>query len=272
MKVRVYEVAKQLNLDPRTVVGLFQSIGVPDVRNHMSSVDVKAFERLKRTLEKTNTHEVPEEGIRRGARRVVKRALPQVPAPDDPVDEWVRALEPRLQFRGRPFKVRRLGRAPYVLVDSEIATWSLVVVVGRPGDKSAVTQVPSVEVTNKIIRHINLHFDRFNARTNELPVAGAGAIKYQEGRLTDHGWRMDLDEHEREDALVSAAFEHSTETIAQTLRSLKGLPWARTRDAQDRLDADLQFVQLKCIFGVGLRQKYQLPDHCRRLIDSTRWS
>ena len=35
-KVRVYEVAKQLNLDPKAVVGLFQSIGVTDVRNHMS--------------------------------------------------------------------------------------------------------------------------------------------------------------------------------------------------------------------------------------------
>ena len=31
-KVRVYEVAKQLNLDPKAVVGLFQSIGVTDVR------------------------------------------------------------------------------------------------------------------------------------------------------------------------------------------------------------------------------------------------
>ena len=43
-KVRVYEVAKQLNLDPKAVVGLFQSIGVTDVRNHMSSVDVDAVE------------------------------------------------------------------------------------------------------------------------------------------------------------------------------------------------------------------------------------
>ena len=38
-KVRVYEVAKQLNLDPKQVVTLFQSIGVTDVRNHMSSVE-----------------------------------------------------------------------------------------------------------------------------------------------------------------------------------------------------------------------------------------
>ena len=44
-KVRVYEVAKQLNLDPKQVVGLFQAIGVVDVRNHMSSVEPEAVER-----------------------------------------------------------------------------------------------------------------------------------------------------------------------------------------------------------------------------------
>ena len=38
-KVRVYEVAKQLNLDPKAVVALFQAVGVSDVRNHMSSVE-----------------------------------------------------------------------------------------------------------------------------------------------------------------------------------------------------------------------------------------
>ena len=72
-KVRVYEVAKQLNLDPKAVVGLFQSIGVTDVRNHMSSVDVDAVERLKRNLEKQKTHDVVEERIRRGAGTVLKR-------------------------------------------------------------------------------------------------------------------------------------------------------------------------------------------------------
>jgi len=72
-KVRVYEVAKQLNLDPKAVVGLFQSIGVTDVRNHMSSVDVDAVERLKRNLEKQKTHDVVEQRIQRGAGTVLKR-------------------------------------------------------------------------------------------------------------------------------------------------------------------------------------------------------
>ncbi len=72
-KVRVYEVAKQLNLDPKQVVTLFQSIGVTDVRNHMSSVEAEAVERLKRNLEKQKTHDVVEERIRRGAGTVLKR-------------------------------------------------------------------------------------------------------------------------------------------------------------------------------------------------------
>ncbi|MCL2725762.1 MAG: translation initiation factor IF-2 [Polyangiaceae bacterium] len=79
-KVRVYEVAKQLNLDPKAVVGLFQSIGVTDVRNHMSSVDVDAVERLKKNLEKKQTHDVVEERIRRGAGTVLKRRAVAKPA------------------------------------------------------------------------------------------------------------------------------------------------------------------------------------------------
>src|SRR6478609_5462292 len=80
-KVRVYEVAKQLNLDPKAVVTLFQAIGVTDVRNHMSSVEPEAVERVKRHLEKQKTHDVVEERIRP---TVVKRravAKPDAPAP-----------------------------------------------------------------------------------------------------------------------------------------------------------------------------------------------
>ncbi|MCL2449094.1 MAG: translation initiation factor IF-2 N-terminal domain-containing protein, partial [Polyangiaceae bacterium] len=81
-KVRIYEVAKQLNLDPKQVVGLFQAIGVADVRNHMSSVEPEAIERVKRHLEKQRTHDVVEERLRFG---VVKRRAIAKPgsAPSD---------------------------------------------------------------------------------------------------------------------------------------------------------------------------------------------
>ena len=78
-KVRVYEVAKQLNLDPKQVVGLFQAIGVAEVRNHMSSVEPEAVERVKRHLEKQRTHDVVEHahrgrrGRQRGHGRRVRR-------------------------------------------------------------------------------------------------------------------------------------------------------------------------------------------------------
>src|SRR5258705_9788288 len=72
-KVRVYEVAKQLNLDPKEAVTLFQSLGITDVRNHMSSVDTDAVERARRHLEKKKTHDVVEQRTRVGAGTVVRR-------------------------------------------------------------------------------------------------------------------------------------------------------------------------------------------------------
>ncbi|MFO0591194.1 MAG: translation initiation factor IF-2 [Polyangiaceae bacterium] len=63
-KVRVYEVAKQLNMDQKTLVALFQSMGIGDVRNHMSAVEPDAVERVKRHLERNKATEVVEERIR----------------------------------------------------------------------------------------------------------------------------------------------------------------------------------------------------------------
>jgi len=80
-KVRVYEVAKQLSLDPKAVVALFQAVGINDVRNHMSSVDTDAIERVKRHLEKQKGP-VVEERIRPGVlkrRAVVKSGTPEAP-------------------------------------------------------------------------------------------------------------------------------------------------------------------------------------------------
>ena len=51
-KLRVYEVARDLGMDNKTLVSLLQSNGVPDVRNHMSAVGADVIERIKRQLEK----------------------------------------------------------------------------------------------------------------------------------------------------------------------------------------------------------------------------
>ena len=44
-KLRVYMVAKQLGMDNKSLVALFQSLGVDEVRNHMSAVSADQVER-----------------------------------------------------------------------------------------------------------------------------------------------------------------------------------------------------------------------------------
>jgi translation initiation factor IF-2 len=93
-KVRVYEVAKQLNLDPKAVVSLFQQVGVNEVRNHMSSVEPEAVERVKRHLEKQKTHDVVEERIRA---TVIKRRAIAKPGGEAPSSPSRRSRRPRLR-------------------------------------------------------------------------------------------------------------------------------------------------------------------------------
>ncbi|WP_437980513.1 translation initiation factor IF-2 [Sorangium sp. So ce117] len=82
-KVRVYEVAKQLNMDQKTLVALFQSMGIGDVRNHMSAVESDVVERVKRHLERQKSPEVVEERIRPTV--VKRRARPGAePEPSSP--------------------------------------------------------------------------------------------------------------------------------------------------------------------------------------------
>src|SRR6185312_559144 len=83
-KVRVYEVAKQLNMDQKTLVALFQSMGIGDVRNHMSAVESDVVERVKRHLERQKTPDVVEERIRPTVVKRQRRAVetePGAPAP-----------------------------------------------------------------------------------------------------------------------------------------------------------------------------------------------
>ncbi len=75
-KVRVYEVAKQLNMDQKTLVAIFQSMGIGDVRNHMSAVESDVVERVKRHLERQKAPEVVEERVRSDGRVVKRRARP----------------------------------------------------------------------------------------------------------------------------------------------------------------------------------------------------
>ncbi len=75
-KVRVYEVARQLGINNRELVALFQSLGFSEVRNHMSAVETEAVERVKRKLERQQAPDVVEERI---APTVVKRRSRRAP-------------------------------------------------------------------------------------------------------------------------------------------------------------------------------------------------
>src|SRR5260221_4346636 len=82
-KLRVYEVARDLGLENKALVALFQAIGVTDVRNHMSAVAPEQIERVKRHIEKQSAQKGVEERIHAS---VVKRRVAKRPgAPSSPV-------------------------------------------------------------------------------------------------------------------------------------------------------------------------------------------
>ncbi|HKO50780.1 MAG TPA: translation initiation factor IF-2 N-terminal domain-containing protein, partial [Polyangiaceae bacterium] len=85
IKLRVYEVAKDLGVENKVLVALLQAAGVPDVKNHMSAVSPEGVERVKRHLEKQKQPSVVEERIRPTVvkRRAVVRepSAPSHPAP-----------------------------------------------------------------------------------------------------------------------------------------------------------------------------------------------
>ncbi len=149
-KVRVYEVAKQLNLEPKAVVALFQTIGVPDVRNHMSSVDADAVERIKRHLEKQKTHDTVEERIRPG---VIKRravAKPTDAAPSSPaMPPSMRDLASKPQLLDVAStrnlaaidEARESGRLPSIPEDKK----SVREVVAAKGDRPSTRNIPAAE-------------------------------------------------------------------------------------------------------------------------------
>ena len=129
IKLRVYEVAKDLGMENKALVALLQAAGVPDVKNHMSAVSPEGVERVKRHLEKQKQPSVVEERIRPTVvkRRAVVRE-PSAPSQPEPVAApaggrgAVRRSRPRATCRAargaassspRRFP-RRCGRGPRV--------------------------------------------------------------------------------------------------------------------------------------------------------------
>jgi translation initiation factor IF-2 len=81
IKVRVYEVARELGLDNRELVSKIASLGI-QVRNHMSALEPAEVERIKRALDRDKHSNTVEERIRP---TVVRRRAVATPTrePDD---------------------------------------------------------------------------------------------------------------------------------------------------------------------------------------------
>ncbi|PKN47995.1 MAG: hypothetical protein CVU63_05965, partial [Deltaproteobacteria bacterium HGW-Deltaproteobacteria-20] len=104
-KVRVYEVARDLNVDQDHLVGVLQSLGFNDVRNRMSKVDADAVERVRRHIEnQQRTPEVVEERLsatvvkRRDFQRLGLDTLDADVVAHHVLDQWQLEAEPRLRL------------------------------------------------------------------------------------------------------------------------------------------------------------------------------
>jgi translation initiation factor IF-2 len=177
-KVRVYEVAKQLNLDPKAVVGLFQSIGVTDVRNHMSSVDVDAVERLKRNLEKQKTHDVVEERIRRGAGTVLKRRAVAKPGGNDSGPASVAAVSSAAPQRDLGSSTDVSSRLDDVASRRDVSQISAE--ARDPGSSRALPQTDVLAKDRESARLLTLREvpeDRRSATNNDIVVPPAAHVE-----------------------------------------------------------------------------------------------
>ncbi len=85
IKVRVYEVARELGLDNRELVGKIASLGI-QVRNHMSALEPAEVDRIRRALDKDKQSNQVEERIRPTVvrRRTVGGSVAPSPAPTPP--------------------------------------------------------------------------------------------------------------------------------------------------------------------------------------------
>ena len=103
-KVRVYEVARELNMNNRELLNRIQSLGI-QVRNHMSALDPAEVDRVRRALEKDKAENTVEERIRK---TVIRRRT--VPKKADEVDVIEAAADERPISEERPIPV--IAEAP----------------------------------------------------------------------------------------------------------------------------------------------------------------
>ncbi len=163
-KVRVHEVAKQLGLNPKDLVSLFQQLGVSDVKNHMSSVDTDAVDRVKRHLEapKAAAAAPAPEATGDGQRirpTVVKRrraAEGGVPAPTPSSTGLVEAAPSAASVEAAPSHAQIPSAAPSVRDFAEVpaARTSVREVAEVPPAKASVREVAEMPAPKASVREV----------------------------------------------------------------------------------------------------------------------
>src|SRR4051812_7629422 len=115
-KVRIYEVAKELGMEQKALVAVFQSMGFGEVRNHMSSVEPEVVERVRRHIEKQKSSSTVEERIRPTVikRRAVARPGDGPEVPND-VASRPAPIAPRASVKAVPAHVPVAEPAPAIV-------------------------------------------------------------------------------------------------------------------------------------------------------------
>ena len=74
-KARVYEIAKELNVDSKLIVEKLKEMNV-DVKNHMSSISEEDKNRVKQAFQKPAAARKPEKGKQEAEKEPVKKDRP----------------------------------------------------------------------------------------------------------------------------------------------------------------------------------------------------
>ncbi len=160
-KLRVYEVARDLGMDAKELVARLQSMGVTEVKNHMSVVSSESVERLKRQLERKTEPKTVEERIRP---TVVKRRSVAKPVESPPV-----STEPEV-------------RRPVSSVVSTVRTEAKLVPepqVRRPPPQSEVAAPPPSAplVSPQVVEEVELPPQVEASEAREVPPAPPVALE-----------------------------------------------------------------------------------------------
>ncbi|MBX3272023.1 MAG: translation initiation factor IF-2 [Sandaracinaceae bacterium] len=155
-KVRVYEVARELGMNNRELLGRIQSLGI-QVRNHMSALEPAEVDRVRRALDKDKADNTVEERINR---TVIRRRTKKSPdgsdfadvatGPAEPAPSVLRAApEPRPEPRPEPLRqapVREVASAPEPVREAPVREAALAEPVREAPVREAALAEPVREV------------------------------------------------------------------------------------------------------------------------------